>query len=811
MRPPESQSGPVPIASEPVAFSYLSTLPSHPTNPTQGSPGLSQAVIHLIRRHFQLAAKAAQDLMWDWDLVTGELVWAGTTEAYFQLSPDRLAELKTSPYQLWAERVHPDDVGAAEAAARAAIAAGAESWQHEYRFRRADGSYADILERAFIARDEGGTPRRAVGAMEDVTARKTAERAATRLAAIVSASDDAIVAKTLEGVVTGWNPAAERVFGYSEQEMLGQSIFVLIPPELHDSERDILDRLRRGERVDFADTVRIRKDGTPINIALTVSPVWDASGAVVGASSIKRDITQRKRAEAELARREERYRALVAATTSVEWLATPEGHFLSEQSSWRRYTGQTAGDQAGLGWIEAIHPEDRQSFRDAWRQALERHILWETRARLWSEQHGGYRHVVLRAVPNIAPDGTVLEWIGAVSDVEDRWLAEERLRLADRMEAVGRLAGGIAHEANNQMTVVLGAAEFLGRSIKEESARVDLEHIRRAARRTAAITQQLLAFSRRQVLQPQALDLNAVVTALEPILQRALGEISQVKVRLAEDLHAVRADPGQLDQILLNLALNARDAMPDGGTLNIETVNVTVDEHHATAKTVEPVAPGDYVALVVTDTGKGMDRETVEHVFEPFFTTKPVGEGTGLGLATVYGIVKQSGGFVSVFSEPGHGTAFRIYLPVAQRVSPDKGAGAPHLAGGGHETVLVAEDEPAVRAILARALREYGYTVLEARDGAQALEVAERAPAPPDMVIADVVMPGMAGKPLAEEVERRWPGTPVLFTSGYTGVDAVSRGMLGEGHDLLQKPIEPDALAQHVRRVLDARKAEIGR
>jgi two-component system, cell cycle sensor histidine kinase and response regulator CckA len=789
----------------------LSALPSQPPDRLEGKLALSPAVIHLVRRHFQLAAKAAQDLMWDWDLVSGEMVWAGTTEPYFQQSPDRLAGLNTNPYKLWAERVHPDDLHAVEASAKAAIDGGAESWQHEYRFRRADGSYADILERAFIVRDTSGKAERAVGAMEDVTAHKAAERAATRLAAIVAASDDAIVAKTVEGVVTGWNPAAERVFGYSEQEMLGQSIFVLIPPELYDSEREILAHVRRGERVDFADTVRIRKDGTRINIALTVSPVWDSSGVVVGASSIKRDITERKHAEAELARREERYRALVAATTSVEWLATPEGHFMGEQSSWLQYTGQTGEDQAGLGWIDAIHPEDRQSFRTGWRQARERRALWETRARLWSRQHRGYRHVLFRAVPNIAPDGTVLEWIGAVTDIEDRWLAEERLRLADRLESVGRLAGGIAHEANNQMTVVLGSAEFLARSIKEEPARGDLEHIRRAARRTAAITQQLLAFSRRQVLQPQVLDLNAVVTALEPILQRALGEISQVKVRLAEDLHAVRADPGQLDQVLLNLALNARDAMPQGGTLTIETVNVIVDEHHATARTVEPVAPGDYVALVVTDTGMGMDRETMQHVFEPFFTTKAVGEGTGLGLATVYGIVKQSGGFISVFSDPGHGTAFRIYLPVAERVREGGGAGAADLSGGGHETVLVAEDEPAVRAILARALREYGYTVLEARDGAEALELAERAPAPPDMVVADVVMPGMAGKSLAAEVERRWPGTPVLFTSGYTGAEAVSRGMLVEGRDFLQKPIEPDALARHVRRILDARRAEIGR
>ena len=777
----------------------------------EGSSELPPAAVGVIRRHFRLAAQAAQDLMWDWDLVTGEIVWAGTTEPYFLRSAEQMADLRMSQYRLWAERVHPDDLTVTELAARAAIEGGAESWQHEYRFRRADGSYADVLERAFIARDPQGRALHAVGAMEDITSRKTAERAAIRLAAIVATSSDAIVAKTLDGVVTGWNAAAERVFGYSEKEMLGQSIFVLIPEELHDSERDILARIRRGERVDFADTVRTRKDGTRINIALTVSPVWDSAGVVVGASSIKRDITERKRAEEELVRREERYRALVMATTSIVWLANPDGSLMGEQASWGEYTGQGPEEQEGLGWINALHPDDRTPFQLGWRHAREGRTIWETRARLWSARHQGYRHVISRAVPNVSATGTVLEWIGAVSDIEDRWLAEERLRHADRMESVGRLAGGIAHEANNQMTVILGASEFLARGLKDETARGDLEHIRRAARRTAAITQQLLAFSRRQVLQPQVLDLNAVVTALEPILQRALGEISQVKLRLADDLSTVRADPGQLDQVLLNLALNARDAMPDGGTLTIETVNASVDEQHSPAKALEPVVPGDYVALVVTDTGAGMDRETLEHLFEPFFTTKPVGEGTGLGLATVYGIVKQSGGFISVYSEPGHGTSFRIYLPLAEGGREGDRGGPPRGAGRGHETILVAEDEPAVRAILARALREYGYAVLEARDGSHALALAEGAPAPPDLVIADVVMPGMGGKPLAEAVERRWAGTPVLFTSGYTGADAVRRGLLDEGREFMQKPLEPEALAEQVRRILDDRKAELGR
>ncbi|CAN5790097.1 hypothetical protein BH24GEM1_BH24GEM1_21410 [soil metagenome] len=641
--------------------------------------------------------------------------------------------------------------------------------------------------------------------MRDVSRRQDAERATTRLAAIVASSTDAIIGKTLEGIVTSWNAAAERIFGYSETEMVGQSIFVLIPEELHDAERDLLERIGCGERVDFADTVRIRKDGRKIFIALTVSPIWDSAGTVVGASSIKRDISDRKRAEEELARREERYRALVLATTSIVWSADSEGRFAGVQSLWETYTGQSWSDQEGFGWLNAIHSDDRPEAKATWLQARDRGVIWEYRGRLWSSAHQGHRHVVARAVPVVDREGAIREWIGTVTDAEDRWLAEERLRHADRMESVGRLAGGVAHEANNQMTVILGAAEFLGRAIRDEVAQRDLEHIRGAARRTAAITQQLLAFSRRQVLQPELVDLNTVITTIEPILQRALGEVSRVELRLAEDVGQVKADPGQLDQVLLNLALNARDAMPDGGTLTIQTTSVRIDEQQVISKDLEPITPGRYAALVVTDTGIGMDRETMSHLFEPFFTTKGVGEGTGLGLATVYGIVKQSGGFISVHSEPEHGASFHIYLPLAGAAGQAERAAVSGTTGGGSESVLVAEDEPAVRAIVARSLREYGYSVVEARDGTHALQLAETAPAPPDLVIADVVMPGLGGKPLAAALQARWPGIPVLFISGYTGLDAMRRGLMDEGAEFMQKPLEPEAVARKVRQILDAR------
>ena len=781
------------------------TTPTEASGPPEGNA--SDEELRRGRERFQQAARVTQDLLWEWDLELGHVVWAGTTRPYFGVPPEQISSVTANQYRAWADRVHPEDIAGAERVSRVAIASGAESWDHEYRFRRADGTYALVSERAFIARDESGRARWIVGAIRDVSGRKEAERAVTRLAAIVASSSDAIIGKTLEGVVTTWNAAAERIFGYSEREMVGNSIFVLIPEDLHDTERALLARISAGERVDFADTVRIRKDGSRIYIALTVTPIWDSSGVVVGASSIKRDITDRKRAEVDLARREERYRALVVATSTIVWIANPAGEFDAPQDSWESYTGQPWAEHRGVGWLDAVHADDRTAVTASWHQARDRETIWESRSRIWSQVHHGYRHCVVRAVPLLDPDGEVREWMGTVTDTEERWLAEERLRQADRMETVGRLAGGVAHEANNQMTVILGAAEFLNRAISDDIVRMDLDHIRRAAHRTAAITQQLLAFSRRQILQPQLVNLNTVVNALEPILRRALGELSRLDLRLAPDVGPVRADPGQLDQVLLNLALNARDAMPEGGTVTVETMNVWVDEHAATARGVDPVVPGRYATLAVSDTGVGMDRETLDHIFEPFFTTKAVGEGTGLGLATVYGIVRQSGGYVSVTSQHGRGTSFQIYLPLAEADTATPTATGTILSGGGTECILVAEDEPAVRGILARSLRSYGYSVLEAGDGSEALEIVQKASALPELVVADVVMPGMGGKQLAAALEERWPGIPVLFVSGYAGVDTVRRGLMEEGREFMQKPLEPDQLAVKVRQILDARRA----
>jgi two-component system, cell cycle sensor histidine kinase and response regulator CckA len=388
-------------------------------------------------------------------------------------------------------------------------------------------------------------------------------------------------------------------------------------------------------------------------------------------------------------------------------------------------------------------------------------------------------------------------------DVTERRSSEERLRQSHRMESVGRLAGGVAHETNNQMSVVLGSADFiLARTDVPEAVRVDVEFIQKAAERTAAVTAQLLAFSRRQVLKPEMLDVNAIVTGWEPVLRRIMGEDCGVTFRLSSNLGLVKADPGQLEQVLLNLALNARDAMPRGGSIAIETFHAELSREYARLKPATAVQPGEYVVLAVSDTGHGMDRETLSHVFEPFFTTKGIGRGTGLGLSTVYGIVKQSDGYIWVYSEPGQGTTFKIYLPLrAGALARTKEDSAP-LRSRARETILVVEDDAPVRHMMKRALEIAGYSVVEAGSSDEALNVLQRNKGI-SLVLTDVVMPGAGGRELADRIPQVAPGLPVLFTSGYTDGEIVRRGLLEPGAVFIQKPLTPAALVRAVRERLE--------
>jgi PAS domain S-box-containing protein len=510
---------------------------------------------------------------------------------------------------------------------------------------------------------------------------------------------------------------------------------------------------------------------------------------------------ERETATETLRTREEQLQVALDAARMGVWYWSATENRLTWDETLRRIYGLGPGDRVASydDFIGRVHADDREFVERTVRTALTeggrldyefRVVLPDGRVR-WIADLG--RVVTDR-------DGKVVAMTGTCQDVTDRRTAEEQLQLAHRMESVGRLAGGVAHEANNQMTVVLSAAEYiLARKDLPPAVRADTEHIRSAAERTAAVTAQLLAFSRQQLRKPQMLDLNAVVQKFRAVLERTLGADCVVTLLLEPELQPVRADPGQIEQVLLNLALNARDAMPRGGALRVETGHAALPESSGELPPGVSVRPGRYVLLAVRDTGHGMDGTTLSRMFEPFFTTKGVGRGSGLGLSTVYGIVKQSDGYVWADSDPGRGTTIRIFLPVAEALpEPAVTESAREPAARG-ELVLVVEDDAPVRELAARALAEGGFRVLEAESGDRALELMRTEGHRPAIVLTDVVMPGMTGSELADAVSRLAPGTPVLFTSGYPDEEILRRGLLEPGAAFLPKPFSPEALVRAVR------------
>ena len=539
--------------------------------------------------------------------------------------------------------------------------------------RRKDGS--DFPIEIMLSPLDGPDGVLITAAIRDITERKRHADDLSRLTAVVEASYDAIIGITPEGIILTWNRGAERIYGYSAVEAIGRPILLLSPPDRMLETPQLLERVERTGGVEHLETIRVKKDGTEINVALNLSPIQRADGRVVGVSIVARDITGSKR-------------------------------------------------------------------------------------------------------------------------------MEEMLLQAQKMEAIGRLAGGVAHDFNNLLAVILGYTELLlDRLGLPDPQRKDIEQIQKAGNRAALLTRQLLAFSRKQVLQPKVLDLNVVVTGAGKLLRRLIGEDTQVSVVLNPEICGVKADYGQIEQIIMNLAVNARDAMPAGGKLTIETSMVVLDEDYADDHS--SLQRGAYVLLAVTDDGCGMDAKTKAHIFEPFFTTKQPGKGTGLGLATVYGIVKQSSGFVWVYSEPGFGTTFKIYLPCVDQI-PD--ALLPidivETTDRGCHTILIVEDDPALLQVTRRSLEEIGYVILAAQLLAEAADISERFQGRIDLMVTDVIMPGMNGSQLASQLTVQRPEMKVLYVSGYKDDAIVHHGVLEPGLAFLEKPFSPKMLARKVREVL---------
>ena len=518
--------------------------------------------------------------------------------------------------------------------------------------------------------------------------------------------------------------------------------------------------------------------------------------------AIERELREAK-GRAALRAAEASYETLVEHAPVGIYRSSLDGRFLSLNTALVRILGyDSAADMLQLDLARDVYADpaerqrlvDRDSYTD--REYDEVEATWKGKdGRLLTVQ------LSVRAVRNAARQVEYYETF--VRDVTEQRRLQQQLVQVQKMEAVGRLAGGIAHDFNNLLTVITSYSDLLLEDLgKDDPKRDDVQQVLKAADGAASLTRQLLAFSRQQVLAPRVVNLNAVVEGLQKILRRVIGEDVELAAVLAPDLGAVKADVGQLEQVLMNLTVNARDAMPTGGKLTIETANVEHEPEYALER--EAAAVGRFVMLAVTDTGVGMDEATKAKIFEPFFTTKEAGKGTGLGLATVYGIVNQSGGFIWVYSEPGNGTSFKIYLPrIDAPVEGVKTAGSVSVPRG-TETVLLVEDAAAVRAVAKQVLERQGYTVLEAPDGDVALHVAQKHRGPIHLLLTDVVMPVLSGRPLAEQLARVRPDMKVLYASGYTDDSVVRHGILEAGTAYLQKPFTPDSLARKVREVLDA-------
>ncbi|HLI98878.1 MAG TPA: PAS domain S-box protein [Bradyrhizobium sp.] len=615
--------------------------------------------------------------------------------------------------------------------------------------------------------------------------------------AVVESSNDAIITKTLDGTVTGWNRAAERLFGFSSAEAVGRGIDIIVPPERLTELHDILTRVGKGEAISHYETSRITKDGRTLIVSLSISPLVSSSGEIIGASKIARDVTESKKTQAALSQEIEERQRIFETSQDLILVTDAKGTFVQVSPSSIAILGHRPEDMIGHSAVEFIHPDDIEQARQEMRSARRGHQMrnFETR----------YLHRNGHAVN--------LTWMGTWSDpvrrhffvgrdLTEKEAAEAQFRQAQKMEAVGQLTGGVAHDFNNILTVITGTIGILSDAVADDPQMSAIaKMIDDAAERGASLTKHLLAFARKQPLQPREVNINILVTETAKLLQPTLGEQIHINTRLRAETWPALVDPNQLSTAILNLSLNARDAMPLGGELVIETGSAYLDEDYVALN--RDVTIGHYVMIAVSDTGSGIPAANLDRVFDPFFTTKEVGKGTGLGLSMVFGFVKQSNGHIKLYSEEGHGTTVKLYLPRTAG-QPDTFAEPPPLSStqGGSETILVVEDDALVRQYVLTQIASLGYTTLEASNAAGALEIIDNNDRI-DLLFTDVIMPGsMNGRQLADAARLRRPALKTLFTSGYTEDAMVHHGRLDTDVLLLAKPYRKSDLARMIRLAL---------
>jgi two-component system cell cycle sensor histidine kinase/response regulator CckA len=630
---------------------------------------------------------------------------------------------------------------------------------------------------------------------------KQSEERFREQAALLDIANDAIYVRDLDGRITYWNKGAEHAYGWTADQAVGRTAMELLwkgPFEFQAAEAALmLNGVWQGE------ATRQNRSGGDLTMAVRWTLVRDAQGQPKSILAINTDISDRKRAEETLRAAEERLRfALETANVGIWDIDCVAGAAKWSETLEAQY-GLQPGEFAGTmeAFAELIHPDDRASVLATIASAMESGADFSFSSRsLWHD--GSVQWLTGAGRFFLGEDGRPVRGVGISQNVTARRTLERQYQQAQKMEAIGQLASGVAHDFNNLLTVILGFAGFVvaDPTLNQRHAKDLIEAIK-AAERAAALTRQLLAFSRQQVLQPAPLDVNVVLTDMTGMLGRLIGEHIHISLALAPGLSLALADRGQLEQVVMNLVVNARDAMADGGVVTIETADVELEDSSFIR---EAVTSGPYVMLSVCDTGSGMTEETKQHLFEPFFTTKEAGKGTGLGLSTTYGIVKQSNGYIWVYSELGHGTTFKVYLPRATRDLPAATVRTELAAAvkPASETVLLVEDEAGVRALAKRVLESAGYRVFEATDGEDAERVFAQHAESIDLLLTDVVMPGCGGPELLGRLQGRSPAVKVLYMSGYTEQSAAHKAGIDRGAPFVQKPFTAAELIRHVREAL---------
>jgi PAS domain S-box-containing protein len=686
--------------------------------------------------------------------------------------------------------IHPDDRDRIREVMSAAIRE-RRPYTANYRIILPNGTQRNIYSQADIIYDEKTKkPLKLVGIVQDVTDRTRAEE---RFRSLLEAAPDAIVIVNRERKIVLVNRQTEILLGYTRDGLLGRSFYTLVPKGMRDLHHvhydEFFDHARVRPMSMGSETCGLRKDGSEFPVEISLSPLETEDGVLV--ITIIRDVTERKKAEEKFSK------AFHANPEPITIATVSEGRYIDVNDSFLRITGYLRGEVIGRTSIELKFwggTEDRSKFVEK----LKKHASVRNLEINFFTKSGEKRTGMISG-ENIDIEGQMCV-IAIVQDLTDQKALEKQLRQSQKMEAIGQLSGGIAHDFNNLLSVIIGYSEVIEERLPPNDPLQKMcEQIKKAGQSAASLTRQLLAFSRQQVLEPKVVDLNAIVRNVEKMLRRLIGEDIDFSTSLEPVLGSVKADQGQIEQVLVNLVVNARDAMPHGGRLRIETANVDLDEGYT--RRHPPQQPGPYVSLTISDTGIGMDAETQAHIFDPFFTTKEIGKGTGLGLSTVYGVVRQSGGNIWVYSELGLGTTFKIYLPLIDRAPHSEKSGLwPARSLRGTETILVVEDAEALRELASTFLSESGYTVLEAGHPERAFEISRTYNGPIHLLLTDMVMPGMNGRALADKLVSIRPEMRVLFMSGYSGF--THTGLIDSDLILLPKPFTKETLLRKLHEVL---------